>query len=154
MSSSAGGTSGRSARIDGADVVRRAIAVAIVGVATERRTAAQHLEEQEAERVHVGARVGRAPVDLLRREVARGAHHRAGAGEVVGLPTALAMPKSVTFTGPAGGHEHVRRFHVAVDEPGAVRGLERVGDLDADADHVADGERPPFRRGAAARSGR
>ena len=44
------------------------------------------------------------------------------------------MPKSVTFTGPVGGHEHVARLHVAVHEAGAVRGGERVGDLRGDAD--------------------
>ncbi len=58
-------------------------------------------------------------------------------------PAALAMPKSVTLTGPAGWHQHVRRLHVAVHEPGPVRGVERVGDLLADADHVgAPGGRP------------
>ena len=40
----------------GADVVSRAIAVGDVGVTAERRTAAEHLVEQEAERVDVGAR--------------------------------------------------------------------------------------------------
>ena len=55
-------------------------------------------------------------------------------------PAALAMPKSVTFTGPAARDEHVGGLHVAVDEPGAVRGVERVGDLLADADDVGDGE--------------
>ena len=58
-------------------------------------------------------------------------------------PAALAMPKSVTFTGPSGGHEHVGGLHVAVHEPGAVRGVERVGDLLADADHVGAPGRPP-----------
>ena len=55
-------------------------------------------------------------------------------------PAALAMPKSVTFTGPSRRHEHVGGLHVAVHEPGAVRGVERVGHLLADADDVGDGE--------------
>ena len=39
---------------------------------------------------------------------------------------------------PAARHQHVGGLHVAVHEAGAVRGVERVGDLLADADHVGD----------------
>ena len=61
-------------------------------------------------------------------------------------PVALAMPKSVTFTAPVRRHEHVGGLHVAVHEPGVVGGVERVGDLTADPDHVAHREAAHARR--------
>ena len=108
-----------------------------LGVATERRMATQHLEHEEAEPVHVGARIRLATVDLLGRQVARGAHDRAGPCEVVGADR-LGDAEVGDLHRAAIGHEDVRRFHVAVHEPGTVRGVERVGDLLADADHVTD----------------
>ena len=112
-----------------------------VGVAAERRVADERLEHQEAEGVDVGAGVGRAPVDLLGREVAGGAHHRAGAGEVVAA-RGLGDAEVGDLHRARRGHEHVGRLHVAVHEAGAVRGVERVGDLLADADDVGDGSPP------------
>src|SRR6266542_1084779 len=43
----------------------------------ERRDAGEHLVEHDAERVHVGTAVEREALRLLRREVGRGAEHRA-----------------------------------------------------------------------------
>ena len=43
--------------------------------------------------------------------------------------SALARPKSSTFTVPSGAHLHVGGFQVAVDDALLVRGLERFRDL-------------------------
>jgi hypothetical protein len=95
--------------------------------------------EEEAERVDVGARIGGPTVDLLGREVPGGAHHGSRAREVVG-PGGLGDAEVGDLDRGAQRDEDVRRLHVAVDEPGAVGGVERVGDLLADADHVGDGQ--------------
>jgi hypothetical protein len=49
------------------------------------------------------------------------------------------MPKSVSAGRP--GTHHVGRRDVAVDEPHLVRGVQRLGDLGADVDHVTDRQR-------------
>ena len=41
----------------------------------------------------------------------------------------------------AAGDEDVRRLDVAVDDPGGVRGIQRVGDLDAERQQRVDLER-------------
>ena len=114
-----------------------------LGVAAERRVAAERFVHEQAERVDVGARVGGAAVHLLRGEVPRGAHHRAGPGEVVGAG-GLGDPEVGDLRRSRRRHQHVCRLHVAVHEPGAVRGVERVGDLLADADHVGHREATLF----------
>ena len=99
----------------------------------------QRLEHEQPERVDVGAGVGRAPVDLFGREVAGGAHHGARAGEVVAA-RGLGDAEVGDLHRARARDEHVGGLHVAVDDPGAVRGVEGVGDLLADADDVGDGE--------------
>ncbi len=110
-----------------------------VGVASERRVTAQRFVEEQAQGVDVGAGVGGSSVDLLRREIARGAHHGAGAGQVV-APRRLGDAEVGDLDLTGRWHQHVGGLHVAVDETGAVGGLEGVGHLLADADHLGDRE--------------
>jgi hypothetical protein len=42
------------------------------------------------------------------------------------------MPKSVILSVPVGGQQEVARLHVAVDDPGLVRGVQRAGALGGD----------------------
>ena len=103
-------------------------------VAGERRTPGDHLVHHDAERVEVAARVGLGALGLLRREVRRRAHHRAGLGEV-------RLGRRVEGPGDAEvgdlhravrADEDVRRLDVAVDEPGGVGEAEGGGDLAGD----------------------
>ena len=55
----------------------------------------------------------------------------------------LARPKSRIFAWPRAGDEDVGGLEVAVDDPLRVRRLERVRDLDAELEQLADLERPP-----------
>ena len=70
------------------------------------------------------------PLDLLGREVARGAHDVAGAGEVLALAVGgLGDAEVGDLHPPVELDEHVARLHVAVHQPARVRGGERVGHL-------------------------
>src|SRR5206468_7907754 len=62
-----------------------------------------------------------------------------GTGEVV-APGGLGDAEVGDLHRAAAGYEHVGGLHVAVDETGAVRGVEGVGHLLGDADDVGDGE--------------
>ena len=55
--------------------------------------------------------------------------------------SARAMPKSESFTWPSGGDQDVRRLHVAVHDPGRVRGGQRVGGLAQQRGRLVGGER-------------
>ncbi len=50
--------------------------------------------------------------------------------------------------GPAAGEHDVRRLEVAVHHAGAVRAVERVGDLGADPHHLGRRQRPRCSRSA------
>ncbi|QJW93274.1 hypothetical protein FTUN_0780 [Frigoriglobus tundricola] len=108
------------------------------------QVAEQHLEGEDAERVHVVARVGRVAVALLRArvpETARGAEQRRHAPAVRLEPARLAV-RQVSHRGAADaevGHakyavlvaEHVRGLQVAVND----RGGEPVTVADGGGDH-------------------
>ena len=111
-----------------------------LGVAAEREVTDEHLVEQEPDGVHVGAGVARAPLDLLGREVARGADDGAGPREVARarrLRDAEVGDLDRTF----GRDEDVRGLDVAVDDPVAVRVVECGGHLARHAQRFGDGER-------------
>ncbi len=115
-------------------------------VARERHLAGEHLVENDAGRVEVGRRGHRRPARLLRREVLRGAHDRAGLGHLRG---ALARDAEVGHLQPRlvrlhlliCRDEHVVRLDVAVDDPVPVREAERLEQLLRVRDGGSDRER-------------
>ena len=105
--------------------------------------ALDHFVEHQAEAPDVGAVIHGLAAGLLRRHVGGGSHHdtlpRAGnRGHVrlrCGRPRILARPKSSTFTRSRESDEDVGGFDVAVDDARGMRGVQRVGDLDAHVEH-------------------
>ena len=55
----------------------------------------------------------------------------------------LGQPEIENLRVAAAGDEQIRRLDVAVDDPGSVRRLERVGDLDRERQQLIDLERAP-----------
>ena len=110
-----------------------------VVAAAERRSAGEHLEQEEAERVDVGAGVDRLRLHLLGREVPRGADDRAGSRQVA---PALGLRDAEVgdLDGPDVGDEHVRGLDVAMDDAVAVRMVERRGHAACDAHGLIDPE--------------
>ena len=109
----------------------------------ERDRSRQRLEEDAAERVHVGATVDVVPPDLLRRHVVDGSQEMTVGRPAVG--DALRQPEvgEVDVLAPILAVEQdVRRLDVAVDEPSGMRGIERVGDLARDRERPRRLERP------------
>ena len=115
-----------------------------LALAVERRGAGEALEEQAAERVDVGPAVDLAALDLLGRDVvdradeAAIARQAADGGDVarqaeVADEGVLAL-RSVR-------DENIAGLDVAVDEPGPVRGVQRVGHLAGDPERAFGVER-------------
>ena len=109
-----------------------------------RVDARQTFVEHERERVEVGALVDAVPVGLLRGHVGQrpddvaGARQRrvarqVGDAEVGQLRRRAGGARAV-------GDDHVLGLDVAVDDAAAVRVLERVGEREADPQHVAVGQ--------------
>ena len=110
------------------------------GRAGKGRTPGGHLEEDEPEREEIGARVDLVAAQLLRRHVGERADGRPFGGQH--RPCGVRLGDGVRASdrrrrlGDAEveqlrapcGQEDVRRFDVAMDDPGAVRGSERVGE--------------------------
>ncbi|MEZ4253451.1 MAG: hypothetical protein R3B99_35020 [Polyangiales bacterium] len=119
----------------------------------------EHLEEDRAEGVDVGARVDVVAARLLRRHVLRRAERfarrreaRASAGglgeaEVEqhgafgGLVGELARAVGVGARRALAGEEDVGRLQIAVDDALVVGERERVRDLFDDAERLGEGER-------------
>ena len=101
-----------------------------VGVTGERHPAAHHLVEDDAQRVEVGAGIDGVALHLLGGEVLGGAQHRA-LGRVVGVGD-LGDAEVGDHHPVVVGEEDVGRLDVPVDEPGPVRGLQRLGDSGGD----------------------
>jgi len=56
--------------------------------------------------------------------------------------SALARPKSSTFTVPSGSQLDIRGLEIAVDDPLLVGRFERLRDLPRDRQRLVDGNRP------------
>ena len=123
-----------------------------LGHARERRRAGRHLVEDDAEREQIAAAVDLEAPRLLRRHVVDGAQRRTGGRELIGGPRLgrdrpasglgqlrHAEVQHLHFTAP--GDEQVRRLEVAVDDALAMRGVERVGDVLAVAQHLVQRDR-------------
>ena len=104
--------------------------------------AGEHLVEQAAEAVDIGARIRRGIVEQLRRGVLDAADQR---GEVLAAHRAAARGESEAGqVDPVALEQDVRGFEVPVEEPDAVRGPERGGDPAEDAHGLRHLESPPL----------
>ena len=151
--SRAGGTSGRRRRSGSAS---RSITAASTWAGVSRRKTGRpggHLVEDEAERELVGAVVQRPSAGLLRRHVLEGAEQHPRLGAVAGQRLAgvdvlqdrghdLGQPEVEDLQDPVGGDHQVLRLQVAMDDAGAVRLGQAVGELRAEAQHLGDGQGP------------
>ena len=130
------------------------------GVAGKTLAAGGHLVEHHAEREQIGARIDFVAARLLRRHVGDGADRGAGhAREVFGRAASRAARRVPARAAvlrrqlreaevehlhrAAAGQEDVRRLDVAMQDAFGVRGVERVGDLRRDVEHLPQIERPP-----------
>ena len=109
------------------------------GLAGVGGPAGEHRVQRGGQRVDVGGDGGVGALEDLRGAV----HHR----ERGGLRHRVALggdpgDAEVGQRGlPVGGDEHVLRLDVAVQDPGAVRGLQRARQLAAGVEHLGDGHR-------------
>jgi hypothetical protein len=113
--------------------------------ARERRTPGERLEENRAEREHVGPAVGRVAGDLLGRHVVRCADDDAREREagLAGRVEAdrFARQAEVEQLHAARREKDVRRFQVPVHEAGGVEGAERLENRQGDRRRFGDRHR-------------
>ena len=115
----------------------------------EGRVAGEHLVENHAEAVDVGARIDVVVGALLGRHVARRADQRAGLGErverargvLLQLGDAEVQHLDEQRVVVVAREDDVRGLEVAVDDAAAVRVLDAVGDLAGDGRGFVEGER-------------
>ena len=125
-----------------------------LALALERPRAGEALEEDAAERVDVGAAVDRAALDLLGRDVVDRPDEAAVAGQAADrrdVPGEAEVADVRVLAVRVRRDEDVAGLHVAVDEPGRVRGVERAGDLRDEVER-APGSSRPSRRSSSRRS--
>ncbi len=115
-------------------------------VADERRRAGDHLMNETAKRVDVGARVDGVTGDLLGGHIRRRADDHAAAGQRLALGGAseLGQAKVDELGGLAvidvGGDDDVRRLEIAMDHARRVRRLEAATEPDGEAKRALDGQ--------------
>ena len=103
----------------------------------ERRASGDHLVEDDAERVHVGAAVDLEALRLLRGEVRRGADDGTRRGEPgAGVGGVRGDAEVGDLHLALRREQHVPRLDVAVHDAVAVREVESGGDLGADPRRV------------------
>ena len=111
--------------------------------AVERRSPAQHLVEESAQREQIRPVIERQSPGLLRRHGAEGADHALSSVREASPSSRLARPKSRILACPSGSHHHVLGLEVPVDDPAGVGGGQAFGDLAAEADGLVEGSGPP-----------
>jgi hypothetical protein len=92
-----------------------------VGGRLERRAAGQHLEQDDADRVQVGAPIDLAALHLLGGEVSGRTDQGAGRGQLPGVERGLGDAEVCDLDHPV-PDEDVRRLHVPVDQAGRMGG--------------------------------
>ena len=126
-----------------------------LGGAGERQLAGRHLVEHHAEGEKIGASVQRLATNLLRRHVGDRTHRGAGArqGVIRHGGRHLGLGVRPRFRGQLGeaevedlhiaalGDEDVGRLDVAMDDPGLVGSVERIGHLDAQLEDLLQHQR-------------
>jgi hypothetical protein len=105
-----------------------------VGLADEGHPAGQTLVEHQPEGVQVGPTVEPPAAHLFGRQVLGRAHHHVVAGQVVATVETLGDAEVGEQNTTVGRHEDVAGLDVAVDEAGAMGGVEGGGDARADVD--------------------
>jgi hypothetical protein len=104
-----------------------------VGLAEERHPPGEALVEDETQRVEVGPAVELLPAHLLGRQVLRRAHHHVGTREIVTVDAeAFGNAEVGQQDATVRSDQDVAGLDVAVNQPGAVRGVERRGDARTD----------------------
>ena len=129
------------------------------GVAAEWKRARRHFVEDDAEGKEVAAGIDFFAAHLFGRHVGDGAESGAGAGEVLVARTLrcggvgdgftaggdgvghFCEAEVENFCGATFGDEDIGGLDVAVNDAGAVSGVERVGDFDADFEKAIEFER-------------
>ena len=118
-------------------------------ISTERQRTGRHFIEHHAEGKQVGARVEFLASHLFRGHVSHGAERGAGTGQLTFIHSRPAMYRRDAGRGTACrhdlgqaevenlgvtafGHKDVGRLDVAMDDALAVRGIQRVGDFNAE----------------------
>src|SRR5919204_5657594 len=100
-----------------------------LAVPHERRTAGETVKDDAAERVQIRTPVDLPSLNLLGRGVVDGAEEEADTRHRLRC-RALRKPEVAEVRVLAAlGEEDVRRLHVAMDEPCAMRRIERAGHL-------------------------
>ncbi len=102
--------------------------------AAERPLTGQHFVEHHAEAVQIAARIHRRTFRLLGADVVRRAAHFTRVRDAAVL--ALREAEVDQHDAAVLAHHHVRRFQVAMAQPGAVHDDQRAGDLQEDVDAV------------------
>ncbi len=115
-----------------------------IGGTLEGDTAGQGLVGHDAQGVHVGAGIHRAPFDLLGSQVANRADHHPGLGEVGGLGVGLGDTEVGDQDLAVVADQDVGRLHVAVHKAGPVGGRQTLGGLGHDVDGLGGVQRPVF----------
>jgi hypothetical protein len=120
-----------------------------MGLLRECLLACHHLVDDRAKRKNVAARVGRVAFELFRRHVLQRAgdrafpgnlrrtHCRLGVGRRIGeeRPRRFGQSEVEQLHARLRDH-HVRRLEIAMDDAVAVRGVQRVGNLDGVAQRL------------------
>ena len=99
----------------------------------------RHLDEQTAQPIDVGARIGRRAGALLWRHVGRRPHHHAFFRQRV--VARLPGDAEIEHLHAGSRHHDVAGLEIPVRDLIPVRGIERIGDLNAVLDHLGQGQR-------------
>jgi hypothetical protein len=118
----------------------------------ERFSPRRHLEKDRPEREQIRSCVGTFALDLFRRHVLQGAddcphlreRERSGGDARHRHSWLILVPPRETEVEdlrPGRAKHHVRRFQIAMGQPLAMGGVERIGELRADAQHLFERQR-------------